>query len=1229
MNFLKKLFNIGNEDSDQKRGLSPEMYDLLLDWFNESGTNITSFENDFFEPIIKIYRTNDNKNQYFGSNPEEARREYFPRLAFRYLIYKLPDNSLLKRFFELEKVPYDFHRDICHYYNVSWSGNKNLDLSRPLEIGSMIAGLYHAIYLKKDFNISYLPADFDKLKFNEDKEVFTRVFDYVRKQSFEEKLHLFQSLKTSTNTKYVQKSSEDGIKSDFEKITISTSSYDRLIDTALQEVVREHEQMYHVSLNNEIIELFKDLVFKAYESDKVRTKAENIKVADIFIERVKGNELSVLEHIIYYLRNEYIYEKDNKHWLTKIEVLLKSPNITSEWLEKLIDLMLADRNLSASKRYYEIKNADIIFLYIITPAFKYKSSLFSYSDPVVQKYEELLFKRTTHVPEKEGLDILHTIAERIGNIDIRNFILSKLSAYCFDSTIDHYSFLSFDESDKKYTTIKQFINDLNILVPVALKKIVMPFYSFYDEDNSLLILNYNNQDVEISYSFFAKSVNELLEKAESPYRLIPIPMYVRQNGGYNEYSLLVTMAFMNSKEFDFFLNYYMTPENVEKWQFKGNKFTDNKLFTGYIVKLAGLTTSFTDATDIPFLELKRSKLNTQTSSSDDNAFLSDVNWDWFRVKYIDNLGSKEQWYEIMDLMCQCSKGKKPAKAWLADLKNAMENFGIEKYFKELQVLISSSIKEESWFFDQYAVALKGLIWSCAYIKPNDTSLGILKMITERCYTKIPGIGAISTVTGNLALDALVASQKEEAYGMMSLMRNKTKYNKFAVALEKFMDKFKETSPFPEQLLADKTIPNFGFRNGKKTFDVEGYSIVIGFNKRKLTKEHFDKQGGILKKLPVDFEARHAIALKEINAEIKQINTVFNDLGKRVKTYWLFDRTWAYSDWKKYILDHALLYPHIESLIWTNETQQVDFIVLDGQMRDMEDNPVASNPDDIIRLWHPVINTEENILRWQNYLWENKIVQHQRQAFRENYPFSETELAMSESPRFAHHFLEVNKLMAIANNTGWIFTYSHEGQSWPRIYLRPLNITAHMRCDYDRFSYAIPTKVLYFTDNNTTKMDGYFIDDKTEGIKLSEVPIVMLSEICRDIDLFIATSSIANDVELSENRQEYESYRVDYQKGLFSDNANAKVRGQILEKLAPILKLNIERIEGNFVIIKGKSDTYRINLNSGFAQSRDTQKHINLIPNIKKIKADKKIRLPIEDDETLYIILAKILHLQEV
>lgn len=93
------------------------------------------------------------------------------------------------------------------------------------------------------------------------------------------------------------------------------------------------------------------------------------------------------------------------------------------------------------------------------------------------------------------------------------------------------------------------------------------------------------------------------------------------------------------------------------------------------------------------------------------------------------------------------------------------------------------------------------------------------------------------------------------------------------------------------------------------------------------------------------------------------------------------------------------------------------------------------------------------------------------------------------------------------------------------------------------------------------------------------------------------------------------------------HTNSKIRKQIIEKLAPILNLNILGFEGNFIFVKGLKEDYKINLNSGFAQTKDTQKHINLIPDIKNLKTDKKLRLPIEDDETLYIILAKILHLQ--
>ena len=65
-----------------------------------------------------------------------------------------------------------------------------------------------------------------------------------------------------------------------------------------------------------------------------------------------------------------------------------------------------------------------------------------------------------------------------------------------------------------------------------------------------------------------------------------------------------------------------------------------------------------------------------------------------------------------------------------------------------------------------------------------------------------------------------------------------------------------------------------------------------------------------------------------------------------------------------------------------------------------------------------------------------------------------------------------------------------------------------------------------------------------------------------------------------------------------------------------------------MIIKGQLNEYRINLGSGFAQVKGSQKHINLLPDIKPMKKSKKLQVPIQDDETLYIILAKALFLKD-
>jgi hypothetical protein len=495
------------------------------------------------------------------------------------------------------------------------------------------------------------------------------------------------------------------------------------------------------------------------------------------------------------------------------------------------------------------------------------------------------------------------------------------------------------------------------------------------------------------------------------------------------------------------------------------------------------------------------------------------------------------------------------------------------------------------------------------------------------YTKIRGIGPKSAAVGNLGMDALAKTGEMGAFGMLNLMRNKSKYSRFVKAIDKYIDKFKESSDLPEEAIADRAIPRFGFHESEKILKVsDQISAVFRFNKGKLTKKWIVNEKE-MSKAPKELLAAFPNEEKEINAEFKRINTIFKDLRHRIRSYWLLDRKWTYEDWKAFIYEHPLIHPLIQGMIWQNESQETSFIIQEDALLQADAKIHKAKEEDIISLWHPIIDSEENIQTWQDYILQTKLVQPFRQVFREHYPFSATEIQMEKSPRFAHHFMLVNKLMAIANGAGWRFTYEHEGQSWPRRYLKTMDLTVHLQCDYDRSDFAIPSKDLYFTKGNTTKI-AYTSVSAFEVIPFSEVPLKTLSELCRDIDLFIATSSIANDPELSIRSENYQHYRDDFHRGKFSDNASAKVRKRILTQLIPILKLDGAQFEGNYLVVSGTLNDYRINLGSGFAQIKGSQKHINLLPDIAPMKKNRKIHVPIQDDETLYIILAKALFLQK-
>ena len=536
--------------------------------------------------------------------------------------------------------------------------------------------------------------------------------------------------------------------------------------------------------------------------------------------------------------------------------------------------------------------------------------------------------------------------------------------------------------------------------------------------------------------------------------------------------------------------------------------------------------------------------------------------------------------------------------------------------------MTDSLKEEFWFVENYRQTIKGIIWSCQQ-NPNEKSLTILKTIVEAAYTKIRNVGPRSTKVGNLGLNALATCGEDAAFGLMNLMRNKSKYQRYIKALDKHLAKFMESSEGDPERLADKTIPDFGFKGKEKIVALDGrVSILYRIKNQSLTKKWL-VNGEEQKSIPAFIKTEYRAEEKEISAEFKRMNTVLKDMKNRVKTYWLYDREWTQENWSQHIAQHPLVRPYALNMIWTTKSGN-DFLLTETGLVDVQGKPVMIDKKEEIKLWHPVNASQEDIKNWQAYIYQNKIKQPLRQAFREHYPFSETELKSEESLRFAHHFLKTNNLMAIANSAGWIFTYAHEGHNWPRKFIKQKNLTAHLSCDYHPYDYAVPTKALFFTEGNTTKIEHKLTEEK---LMLSTISPVTLSESCRDIDLFIATTSIAIDPELSNASEDQKNYRGDFYRGNFSDNASAKVRKEIIMMLSPILKLQ-PSFEKNYMIIKGQLNEYRINLGSGFAQVKDSQKHINLLPDIKPMKKSKKLQIPIQDDETLYIILAKALYLKD-
>ena len=1177
MNILKKLFF---KQKTQNIETPTHYIDILLAWFNKENSDIETFEKEYYLPIIKELQEKDHfAKHYFEAYPKEAKERYWSIISFRYLVTFFTNDHYLHCILDLyqkKELPYDFSENLFSYSLFNCVENVKL---KKLDEGIPIANFFYYINFEKNkgYSTEKIIYDISELK-SSNIDLFFQFMEQIRDISMErlpEKPFMHYSFLSQ------EKDTEQ----------LLTKEHQQKLDNLLKQSIEDYNKHFSIKLEKEIF----DLVYKIgdlIDSHQKGRKKIPTEVLSLIQEKLNSNEqkLSFIKNFIYLSK----YNSSTAYFFNECKGLLS--HISQD--------LIVDKN-TLEELFNKAKELSYptVFNDVLVPLAKKIENEILFRDSLFIKLEDEMMKRKNPLPNETAFNInTQIIKSQKTKAKTENEKLElNYSEHIYSGIYSNFT----SEKNNNHPQISKLVEYLNLFFPCSLKSIA----KFYTETGYFFTLNIENESFGISYNV-EEDINELLRQKDIPYRICEFYLY-------HEQDIVFSYSFFSKSELAICYNTLNDSKNIFDSDEKLKNTIDRHLRNIQIIYH-----SLESQAPLYFWDYVEKYSNKIIQKQD---FENSVEWQWLRVNYIDNIvQNKKGWYELLDFIIPVKQGKKPQKNFITTLEKLVENIGYDTYFKELQQISDKMPKDDIWWNNESAKELsKSLMVSCAFLKVSHNGISILKHLAELYYGKVHGEGARSASLGNFALDCLVKIHSEEAFSALVLMRNKTKYNVFLKALDKYIKAFISESNMDEYELADKGIHDYGFdQNFEKKYIVEDYTLTLRFANGKLIKEWKDKNGDNIKSIPKEISDSQHELLKEINLDIKSIQTMFKDLKHRIPTYWTEERVWKFSFWKKYILNNPLINANIQNLIWNNESQNTDFIVIGNSLLNYDNQEIEINDDALISLWHSVTSDKENIAKWQDYLWKFNIIQPEKQVYRENYHLSENELANTTTDFFAHHFLEVNKLMAIANTRAWKFSYSHEGVSWPRKYLKKQNLTVHLKTDYNRNDFAIPTKELIFTKNDTTKIDDYPL--VLEPITLGEIPKVLLSEVFRDVDLFIATTSICNNPTSINERQEFRNYYQSYEKSLFSENATSKVRKMILEQLAKYLDWPVLGFDKNYIIIKGKKNDYKINLSSGLVQIKDTSKYLNIQPNSTSLKRSKKVRLPIEDDETLLVIISKIL-----
>ncbi len=612
---------------------------------------------------------------------------------------------------------------------------------------------------------------------------------------------------------------------------------------------------------------------------------------------------------------------------------------------------------------------------------------------------------------------------------------------------------------------------------------------------------------------------------------------------------------------------------------------------------------------------------------------------------------REQIYEMFHLTLKASGGK-PSKKFSNAAKKIISGEEVARYKTHLHDwfgLLCNATPLETTFdsqgdYTEYmflseknATLIKGLAWTLAQFHDN-TTLNLLAKMAERSFRKIPGVGPTCAGVGNACIYSLAHSQGLEGISQLTRLKLRISQNNTKKIIEKYIEEGAKIRGISSAELEELAVPDFGLESGCKEILFAEYTLrlsITGVGKTELV--WIKPDGKSQKSVPafVKKDKEHNEKLKKLKNTAKQIQQYTSAQKDRIDRSYIDNREWSYSDFLKYYLNHGLVSFIAKRLIWIFESGnvRVSAIWKEGNWVDQTGKTLTDIGDLYrVRLWHPLLVNQEEVLQWRNRLETLGIQQPMKQAYREIYILTDAELeTRTYSNRMAAHILKQHQFNTLAGIRGWKYSLLGSYDDGRDSETARIPLPAHnIVCEYWINEIYIEDA---FNDagiwNYVSTDQVRFVNESGEAICLAEVPPVIFSEMMRDVDLFVGVGSVGNDPEWLDQggAPQYRDYWTTYSFGDLTEVA--KTRKTVLERLLPRLKIrNKVSIDGKFVRVQGTLREYKIHIGSTNILMEPNDQYLCIVPARGSKTGTDKVFLPFEGDRGLSLVLSKAILLAE-